>query len=60
MKDNESVAESVGSGKEIQGRRKEGEGRGGNLAASVPKDWNWSTFWQMLVIVKAARATCKF
>ncbi|MCJ1348262.1 hypothetical protein MMC31_006493 [Peltigera leucophlebia] len=44
MKDNESVVESVGSGKDIQGRRKEGEGRGGGLAASVPKDWNWSTF----------------
>ena len=59
MKDNESIAESVGSGKDIQGRRKEVEGRVGSLAASVPKDWNWSTFWQMLVTLEAARATCE-
>lgn len=44
MKDNESVVESVGSSKDIQGRGKEREVRGWSMAASVPKDWNWSTF----------------
>lgn len=44
LKDNDSVTESVGSSKVIQGRGKEREGRVGCMAASVPKDWNWSTF----------------